>query len=455
MMRTRIPVGVGHELEDVAQQLAGRIVLPDGQQLNDPKGFVDNFREKKLDDPFHAQSVDTPRPKNGVMPDDVLGYYDGIDLPIFAHLATHYTYCDRYFSSHPGPTMPNRMYSLTGDVQHDRFGAAIVHNNHGDNFLLSRAETIYDVLTKKGVSWRVYESFPSVTMLRMFARYATNDIDIVRLDRLESDVRDGNLPAFTYIEPAMHTHPEDDDHPDADMWRGQRFIQRVYEALRSNTDIWRNTLLIITYDEHGGLYDHVVPPVADVVHRFSPELKQPGEVTQDIQSDQPAGGGGPVVVHPGLEHLKDVGKKFGGDLVQTPDTDASPPEVPMVIEIPYGVRVPTFVVSPWVAPGKRPNIILDHCSILKTVLARFGGPDRPFLSDRVASSHSFEAFLTETDPRLDVPHTNPISKLPDVVKLVPPGGSEITTPTISREQMRADTADFHELSGWVARMIGR
>ena len=214
------------------------------------------------------------------MPDDVLGFYDGEDLPFYAYLAENYAYCDRYYCSHPGPTMPNRMYSLTGDVQHDRYGFPILDNNNGDNFLLSRAPTIYDFLTRKGLSFRVYESDPSVTMLRMFARYATDTTNIVPLDRLAADVAAGDLPAFTAIEPAMHHHPQDDDHPDADMHRGQIFLKDVYEALRSNPALWEKTLLIITYDEHGGLYDHVVPAVADV-------FQTPGGLVFDP--------GGPVV----------------------------------------------------------------------------------------------------------------------------------------------------------------
>ena len=71
------------------------------------------------------------------------------------------------------------MYSLAGDLQHDRFGFPILDNNNGDNFLLSRAPTIYDFMARKGLSFRVYESFPSVTMLRMFARYATDTTNIV------------------------------------------------------------------------------------------------------------------------------------------------------------------------------------------------------------------------------------------------------------------------------------
>jgi hypothetical protein len=125
------------------------------------------------------------------------------------------------------------------------------------------------------------------------------------------------------------------------------------------------------------------------------------------------------------------------------------------MQIPYGVRVPTFVVSPWVTPGKGPNVTLDHCSILKTILARFAAAEKPFLSDRVASSHSFESFLTESQPRLDVPHTDPLTPLPETARLVRPGGSRIVTPPVTRKALREDTADFHELSGFVARMIGR
>jgi phospholipase C len=239
-LRTRLPKGVGHELEDVRQQLSGSIDGPAGKRINDPKGFVENFRDKKL----HGK----PEGEDGCVPGDVLGYYEknvaenADDLPIYAHLAENYAYCDRFFCSHPGPTLPNRMYSLTGDVQHDRLGVPILDNNHGDNFLLSRALSIYDVLTKKGVGWRVYESNPSVTMLRMFARYATDDVNIRPLSDLAADVAAGNVPALTVVEPAMHHHPQNDDHPDADMYRGQIFIKGVYDTLRSNADEWRKTL---------------------------------------------------------------------------------------------------------------------------------------------------------------------------------------------------------------------
>src|SRR5262249_34146746 len=152
---------------------------------------------------------------------------------------------------------------------------------------------------------------PSVTMLRMFARYASDDTNIVPISRLESDLFAGNLPfpSVTFIDPAMHSAPENDDHPPfADMFSGQFFTERVYNALFSNAGVWQKTLLLITYDEHGGFYDHVVPPVADV-------LSLPPVLT----------GGAPP----------DPAAAFKADMT-----------------IGYGLRVPTFVVSPWVPAGK-------------------------------------------------------------------------------------------------------
>jgi phospholipase C len=355
------------------------------------------------------------------------------------------------------------MYSLTGDVQYDRFGVPILDNNHGDNFLLSRAATIYDLLTRRGVSWRVYESEPSVTMLRMFARYATNTTDIVPIARLEADAAGGNLPQFTVVEPAMHHHPQDDDHPDADMYRGQIFAKRVYDALRANPALWRKTLLLITYDEHGGLYDHVVPPIADVLSPGPPrqDRRQAGRQRSSARaqaalrrrhrsgwwhrdragSGHRRGGTGsrPRRGGTGSRRRRDrpAGAAAGADHHS------------------YGVRVPTFVVSPWVKPGKGPRLTLDHCSILKTVLARFGGGSQPFLSDRVHASHSFDAFLAEAEPRLNVPPPDAPGTLPIDVRRVTPGASQIITPPLSRKRMREGPVDYHDLSGRLARMLGR
>jgi phospholipase C len=399
-LRTAFPRGVGHGLADVVQQLSARLTTPAGRAINSPAGFVENFRRRA----------------GTLAPEDVLGFYGPKDLPFSAFLAEHYGFSDRYFCAHPGPTLPNRMLSLAGDVQHDRAGTPILDNNDGDNFSLSRAATIYDLLSRFGVGWRVYESFPSVSMLRMFARYATNETDIVDIARFAADARAGTLPALSVVEPAMHHFPENDDHsrddaPAVDMLRGQQFLQGVYDVLRSNPEKWKKTLLIVTYDEHGGFYDHVVPPLAEA------------------RSRPPVIGGG-------------VGGEGGAG--------AAAFEVPATVATPYGPRVPTFVVSPWVPAGVGPGVALDHCSILKTVLARFC-PTRPFLSDRVNASRSFDAFLSAPTPRLDVPAPPALPKLP----LARKGPVKIITKPISRRQMREGPVGFHELTGMLARLLGR
>ena len=324
-LKTKFPIPVGHNVADVTQQLSGQLTDWSGRMIISPKGFVDNF---------------TPRVSDPIKPNDVLGYYIGDDLPFTRFLADNYAYCERFFSSHPGPTLPNRMFWLSGDVQYDRTGEAILNNNNSDNFALSRAMTIFDLLTRKGISWRMYESFPSVAMLRMFARYATDDTNIAPISRLQQDVAQGNLPAVTAIEPAMHHAPENDDHPIADIYYGQLFLKGVYDTLRSNNALWQSTMLIINYDEHGGFYDHVIPPIADVRMR-------------------------PLVLTDG--GLSGVGPFTASTLVTT-----------------YGVRVPTFVISPWTAAGKGPDIVLDHCSNGKQSSRAFVA--RPGRSSAIAST---------------------------------------------------------------------
>jgi hypothetical protein len=256
------------------------------------------------------------------------------------------------------------------------------------------------------------------------------------------------LPSFCVIEPAMHHHPQDDDHPDADMWRGQRFIRRVYQALRSLPS-WERTLLIITYDEHGGLYDHVIPPLADIL---------------DVGVTGWGAGGVPPVLDE--RHPRDLSRtrnRLGSDFglgegapttVSTGDeTDPVPPPARRV-DIPYGVRVPTFVVSPWVAAGKGPSEVYDFCSVLKTVLARFTD-DRPFMSDRVRASRSLEGYLSESAPRPVSEEPPEIAELDSSVRRLAPDQSAIVTPPLSSRQMREGPVEAHDIMGHVAQILGR
>ena len=453
--KTRIPVPVGHALADVQEQLGKQKQGPQGP-INDPAGFVSNF-EKKI-------RADFTNPDTKTVATDVLGYYDDNDLPMYAFLANNYAYTDKYFSSHAGPTMPNRMFSLTGGVQRDRYGTPILDNNSGDNFLLSRATTIYDVLQREGVSFRVYESFPSVTMLRMFARYATDETNIKKFSDFAADMKakPSEIPSVIVVEPAMHHAPENDDHPVADMYRGQTFIRQVYAQLVANPELWAKTLLIITYDEHGGLYDHVVPPLAETLHPDGHIVVHPGNTsvtsvaktatTATTATTTPAAGSHATVHAGGVAKTAPTAGTHANIPPGTREMDGTPS-----LPIPYGVRVPTFVVSPMVPANANPPITLDHCSILKTILARFCGDSRPFLSDRVAAANTFEDFVTATSPRPVIPgpvfQNLPDNELPS--NPPPKARSKIVTPILTREQMKAQATDYHDLSGRLARLLGR
>jgi hypothetical protein len=95
--------------------------------------------------------------------------------------------------------------------------------------------------------------------------------------------------------------------------------------------------------------------------------------------------------------------------------------------------------------------VLDHCSITKTILAWQFDENAPFLSDRVRASRSFEAYLTETTPRLDVPAPTPLPPLDEPI----PQGRAIVTEPLFRSQMEGGNVDFHDLTGMLARMLGR
>jgi hypothetical protein len=265
--------------------------------------------------------------------------------------------------------------------------------------------------------------------------------------------------------------------------------------LRSNPAHWARTLLIITYDEHGGLYDHVILPIADVLSSGRPDVladptgtsglsdgggtvgghggvvvggatttTSPGRLaglhTVAVTSPGLSGGGastggssGPATAHGllgGFHRSPEALSVVLGDVLV-----AEPVQVDATLDIHYGVRVPTFVVSPWVTPGKGPDVVLDHCSIIKTVLARFCGDDKPFLSDRIRASHSFEDYLNAAQPLPDPGPSPVLQDLPITARRLVSGASQIVTPALYRKRMRNERVDFHDISGRLARMLGR
>jgi phospholipase C len=272
----------------------------------------------------------------------VMHSYDPSQVPVISALARNFAVVDRWFASAPCQTWPNRFFVHTGT-------AAGYENNSPTHFPYLM-NSIFNRLNEAGRSWKIYfHDFPqTLTLTHLWPhvdrfRYYAEDF--------LQDARAGRLPDYTFIEPRYF--PDDklpnDQHPPHNVGLGEDLIAEVYQALRT-APTWSKTLFIVTYDEHGGIYDHVPPPSA---------------VPPDDSHPQP----------------------FAFDR--------------------YGVRVPAVVISPYIRPGTiwpdapkdgsaEPVPPYDHTSILATVRKCFGLGSA--LTQRDAVAPDLEALL-----QLDTP----------------------------------------------------
>jgi len=232
-----------------------------------------------------------------------MGYYTSKDVPVYDHLARQYCVCDRWHASIPGDTWPNRLYATTG-TKGEKVSATGLWESLTDAPPLRRLRSmpLYDVpaftrrLTDK--QWRWYSHDPATLRLvdaryrdlakpmrDNFAYFDRRAVDwltkrletpIVRGASFLDDAARGTLPQVSWIDPnfvdlsVLETN-SNDDHPPSDIRSGQSFVLDVYEALL-RSPAWENTLLIVTYDEHGGFYDHVPPPSLPADDEARPEF---------------------------------------------------------------------------------------------------------------------------------------------------------------------------------------
>jgi phospholipase C len=337
-----------HEFADVLAQLAGAAaVYPQGGPYPPitNNGFASRFVADFPDD-FAANGC---APMKAFTPDQV---------PVLTQLATEFAVCDRWFSALPGPTWPNRLFA------HAASSAGLDDSPNAGRSLTSIAlgfkfsnGTIYDRLDAIGKSWYIVEgdAFPQALVLhgmleKAFSRFISFDALKSRLEYPGYDA------AFTFIEPS-YGHVVGDgrnfmcgssQHPLDDVTRGEALIKEVYEAIRAS-QYWDTSLILITYDEHGGFYDHVPPP---------PAVK-PGDTWVD-----------PTINANG----------FAFDQL--------------------GVRVPAVVVSPLVPRGLVDHTQYDHSSISACLRDVFGTAP---LTARDAGAHSFNKLASLSVPRTDAP----------------------------------------------------
>jgi phospholipase C len=188
-----------------------------------------------------------------------IGYYGENDIPFYANLARSYTTCDRYFVSILGPTFPNRLFLHA--AQTDRLT---------DSVSFTSLPTIWDRLAAAGVSANYY--FNNIPVL---ALWGTKYLGITKnYDNFKSAAQNGTLPQVSYIDPSFTTIDDglgNDDHPHADIRRGDRFLHDTFEAV-ANGPAWNSTVFIVTFDEWGGFFEHVPPPRATAANAVDTDL---------------------------------------------------------------------------------------------------------------------------------------------------------------------------------------
>jgi phospholipase C len=248
-----------------------------------------------------------------------LGYYDERVLPFYYALANTFAIADHYFSATLGPTWPNRMFALAG--------SSLGHVKNTPPPRRDEEFSIFHQLEKKGIGWAIYSEAGSFEEEIFPALAAERGDHTKTMKEFFADARAGTLPPFAWVESEMDGVESTDEHPPGNVQVGQRFVAKVVSATMASPQ-WGRAALVLTYDEHGGFYDHVPPP--------------PACAPDDVAST--AGGA-----------------KFDR----------------------LGVRVPFAVVSPFARPHYVSHTVYNHASLLRMIEARF---DLPALSRRDANA---------------------------------------------------------------------
>jgi phospholipase C len=198
-----------------------------------------------------------------------MSYFARADLPFHYALADAFTVCDHYHCSVLGPTTPNRLYLMSATLDHEgTHGGPETNNLKYPNANFSWT-TYPERLQAAGVDWGVYREADDYedNVLDYFVQYQDTHTEIYRRGRsvippgqtaakIRADVQSGNLPQVSWI----IQNKANSEHPEAMPAKGAVYMQGILEALTSNPKVWAKTAFIITYDENGGFFDHVIPP---------------------------------------------------------------------------------------------------------------------------------------------------------------------------------------------------
>ena len=192
---------------------------------------------------------------------NVMYYFTPDKLPVLTTLATQFAVFNGWFSSIPGPTICNRAFAHYG-TSFGQVGMDIFY------ILDKGVLSIYERMLNAGRSAKIYYYDQQSSTMEIVNLLQNQPQIFGGFNQFLTDCQNNTLPDYCLIEPCYNDHPgagggeilASDQHPDHNVQEGERFMATVYNAVRSNPDTWNSTALLIVYDEHGGIYDHVVPP---------------------------------------------------------------------------------------------------------------------------------------------------------------------------------------------------
>ncbi|HEX5884960.1 MAG TPA: alkaline phosphatase family protein [Pyrinomonadaceae bacterium] len=359
-----------HDFLSVNQQIFGNLA---GTGQPTMQGFVKAYEGKT---------------KNVQKSHNVMKCFGPGRLPNLQTLAKEYAVCDRWFASVPGPTLPNRAFSMGA--------TSLGRVDMNPNYL--SLKTIFELLDQNGVSSKIYYTDYTLGLAVGYIITRAKKF-LFSVDNFRNDCKKNRLPALSFVEPRFNDFSApgeffgaSDQHPDHNMRLGERVINFVYEAIRSNKQTWESTLLLITYDEHGGLYDHVPPP--ETVH--------PGDKPPDPTFD--------------FKRL--------------------------------GVRVPAVLVSPFIQKGTIIHDVFDHTSIIATARKLFlAEPDKFALTERDRQANTFEDCLNLSSARTDK------VKFPKATEIAASPFALASTPASTRGGEVANNMSTGQLSEFQQAMI--
>ena len=341
--------------------------------------------------------------------DQTMNFYDQDEIPFYYGLAQSFAIDDRFFCSVLGPTFPNRSYLMAATS----FGHLTTSDSFpppGSGGYKPITGTIFDLLDKNGVAWADY--FSDVPQGGSFRPFGATGVDphflpvSIFLAQAAGTPGLPPLPAVSFVDPnfgVLNPAAENDEHPPTDIQRGQAFVSQLMAAVR-NGPFWQSSIVFLTYDEHGGSYDHVAPPAAPQGGDRTPDGIAPGQCA-DLSNV-------PMSLAPG------AGAECSSNLLSPTDTTVANAEAlcPALTADPtgpfpaecasfdqLGFRVPFVAVSPFSKPRYVSHTVGDHTSFLALIEKRFLPPGS-HLTKRDENANTLEdLFDFDRSPSADVP----------------------------------------------------